>query len=84
MSSRRARKPATIYLKGLLKQSISGVYKLEENGITYELIYEQFNQVKAAHSTIEEWYRNLDRFAKKEIIRYGNVNIEDNGFYPDC
>jgi len=83
MSSRRARKPATFYLKGLLKQSIPGMYKLEENGITYDLNYEQFNQLKAAHSPIEEWYNNLDRFAKKNIVRYGNVNIEDNGFYPD-
>ncbi len=83
MSSRRARKPATFYLKGLLKQSIPGMYKLEDNGITYDLNYEQFNQLKAAHSTIEEWYNNLDRFAKKNITRYGNVNIEDNGFYPD-
>ena len=45
--------------------------------------YEQFNQLKVAHSTIEEWYNNLDRFAEKKIIRYGNVNIENNGFYPD-
>ena len=55
MSSRRARKPATFYLKWLLKQSMPGTYKLEEKGITYDLTYEQFNQLKAAHSTIEEW-----------------------------
>ena len=83
MSSRRARKPASFYLKDLLKQSIPGVYKFEENGTTYDLNYEQFNELKAAHRTIEQWYNNLDRFAKKNIIRYGNVNIEDNGFYPD-
>ena len=83
MSYRRARKPATFYIKGLLKQSIAGIYKLEENGITYELTYEQFNQLKAAHCTIEEWYHKLDRFAKKCIKRYGNLIIDDNGFYPD-
>lgn len=83
MSTRRARKPATFYLKGLLKPSTPGIYKLEENGITYELNYEQFNQVKETHNTIEQWYNNLDRFAKKKIIRYGNMHLEDNGFYPD-
>ena len=83
MSSRRPRKPASFYLKDLLKHSISGVYKFEEKGITYDLNYEQLNELKAAHSTIEQWYNNLDRFAKKNIIRYGNVNIDDNGFYPD-
>lgn len=70
-------------MKGLLKPSTPGIYKLEENGITYELNYEQFNQVKETHNTIEQWYNNLDRFAKKKIIRYGNMHLEDNGFYPD-
>lgn len=84
MSSRRAAKPATFYIKGLLKQSVPGIYKLEENGITYKLTYEQFNQLKHAHCTIEQWYNNLDRFAKKKVIRYGNINVEDNDFYPDA
>ena len=83
MSSRRARKSASFYIKGLLKQSEPGVYKLEENGITYELTYEQFNLLKVASSTIEDWYNNLDRFAKKTTKRYGNIGIGDNGFYPD-
>lgn len=83
MSSRRAKKPASFYLKGLLKPSQPGIYKLEENDITYELNYEQFNHLKTAHCTIEEWYSQLDRFTKKQIIRYGNIQTEDNGFYPD-
>jgi hypothetical protein len=83
MSSRRARKPATFYIKGLLKESEPGVYKLEENGITYELTYEQFNLLKVENSTIEEWYNKLDRFAKKAIVRNGNIQTEDYGFYPD-
>ena len=84
MSSRRAKKPVTFYLKGLLKQSLPGVYKFEENGITYDLTYEQFNQLKVARSTIGAWYNNLDMFSKKEIVRYGNLPVENNGFYPDA
>ena len=83
MSSRRARKSASFYIKGLLKKSEPNVYKLEENGIIYELTYEQFNLLKVEDSTIEDWYNKLDRFAKMAIVRYGNIRTEDYGFYPD-
>ena len=56
---------------------------MEENGIIYELTYEQFNLLKVEDSTIEAWYNKLDRFAKKAIVRYGNIRNEDYGFYAD-
>lgn len=84
MSTRRARKPAAFYLKTILKPSTPGVYKLEEDGITYELTYEQFNDLKAAKTSVALWYNNLDRFSKKRVIRHGFTQTDDNGFYPDA
>lgn len=60
------------------------VYVFCEFGVTYELNYEQFNTLKKSYSeTIEGWYNGLDKFTKKEIVRTGNIQEIDNGFYPD-
>ena len=67
----------------MLKESEPSVYKLEEAAITYELNYEQFNLLKVENCKIEEWYNKLYGFAKKTIVRYGNIQTEDYGFYPN-
>ena len=67
------------------------IYIFFEFGVTYELNYKHFNMLKKSFSgskgdvnnTIEKWYSSLDRFTKKEILRMGDVEEMDNGFYPD-
>ena len=81
---RRARNAPNLYLLGILDTTVLGVYKLTEMDITYELTYEQFNRLKASKAyTVEEWYNKLDRFERKELKRYGNTKVDNNGFYPD-
>jgi len=79
----RPRKPATPYIKSILKTA-SGVYSVNERGVTYHLTFEQFNHLKnLPNNSVEAWYNNLDRFAKKEVKREGNIPKGDDGFYPD-
>ncbi len=86
----RARKPLTPSLKQLHLNTSTGFYEAEENGIIYHLTFTQMNGLKAFYfgnnaynATFERWYNNLDRFAKKEIMRTGKLPAGDSGFYPD-
>lgn len=80
---KRAKHGISLYLNGIVDTSKAGVYKLEESGVTYELTFVQFNQLKASKKIIEEWYNTLSRFEKKEVKRYGEIEQSDTGFYPD-
>lgn len=82
-SMAKARHSASLYIKGITTVK-DGVYELTEYGIIYNLTYEQFNLLKISRChTVLDWYDSLDRFAKQEIKRSGDLPNVDNGFWPD-
>lgn len=67
----------------------TGFYEGIEEGITYQLTFEQMNDLKyyfrgsnGFTPTISIWYNSLDRFKKKEIKRHGQQRPADD-FSPD-
>lgn len=81
---RRPKISASYYFKSILNpRAPAGVYELQERGITYQLDFEQFNDLKQSGcETVGEWYGSLDRFAKRNVKRIG-APATDDGFYPD-
>lgn len=85
----RARNSLPLGLRQLSFNNATGLYEAEEAGITYQLTYEQLNDLKGFYKhcggmapTFDAWYASLDRFAKKKIKRLGVAPPPDD-FYPD-
>lgn len=86
--TRRARKTISIAIP--LQYNVkTGLYEHTENGITYKLTFQQYNDMKEFYRgsngfdpNITTWYNSLDRFAKKEVILVGQPTPPDD-FMPD-
>lgn len=86
--ARRAKKslPLTIKLSMNIK---TGFYEGEENGIIYQLTFEQYNDMKTYYKgswgyepTITAWYHSLSRFDKPNVKRLNAPRPADD-FTPD-
>jgi hypothetical protein len=70
----------------LIPNLSTGLYDIEENGITYSMTLELTRRLKediVNVKNISDWYKDLDKFTRAEIIRTGNVPKVKDDFYPD-
>jgi hypothetical protein len=86
----RARHPLPFEMKGIKNDQEAGKYILTENGITYSMNLEHTRLLKQYfrgnyidNPTIEKWYKDLDRFTRKEIKITGKLELSTSDFYPD-
>ncbi len=77
-------------LRGLKFNVKTGLYEIAQGDSSFHLNYSQVNEVKVFFSrsgetdfSLDRWYNSLSSFAKKSINRTGNVEKDNNGFYPD-
>ncbi len=88
---KRPRKPVPISIVDLYFNPQTGKYEISEMGVTYQMDLEhtrnlkQFFQgilIRGYGATIADWYNKLDHATKKEIIRIGTIQTNQD-FYPD-
>lgn len=88
---RRPSKPTPLGISDLCYNPKSGRYEITERGITYYMDLEHTRNLKeyfkgiavrGYETTVSGWYNKLDKIAKKEVLRTGNVQTV-NDFYPD-
>jgi len=88
---KRPRHPAPLYLKPLKLNENTGLYEIEEFGITYGLPHSLLDNIKyffrySGGNTprIAEWYVQLPRDERSLITRKeGLSNQSNDDFYPD-
>ncbi len=88
---RRPPHPLRLELKGLTYNPASLLYEISENGIVYGIPLELTRLLKhyskagetEGEPLIASWYKSLDKEAKKQVIRNGNIPSHADGFYPD-
>ena len=87
----RPRHSVPISLKDLQYNPKTGKYEISEFGVTYQMDLEHTRNLKQFFqgilkrgygSTIADWYNKLDHATKKEIIRIGTIQTNQD-FYPD-
>ena len=83
----RPRKPVLQKIKNRLEFNIkTGRYEIEENGIVYSMSYETAMHLKlniANVPTVRDWYNDLGKFTKSQIIRTGDLPKQKEDFFPD-
>ena len=90
---RRAKHPNPPALYGLRYNVNSGLYEIEEAGITYGMSLELTRDVKGYYHalmgkgkerpTVAKWYSDLSKEDKKAVIRTGSLPKQINDFFPD-
>ena len=64
----------------------TGYYEAREDGILYQLTFEQMNDMKHHvnyhHKGMLGWFNNLSLLEKKKVKRSGHKE-EHSGFWPD-
>lgn len=86
---KRPRHPTPLYLKSLKLNQVTGLYEMEELGITYSLPFELLEPIKHffrhnKKAWLYQWYEQLPREERSMVVRSGNVpENNDTGFFPD-
>lgn len=87
---RRARHPLPFEMWSIRPDPATDRYIITENGLTYHLtlehtrlLKEYFRSNSINELTIENWYKELDKFTRKEVNIIGGKNQSDPDFYPD-
>jgi hypothetical protein len=64
----------------------TGLYEVQENDIMYAMTLGHTVLLKSHYRhnhLVEQWYNELDRATKRQIIRTGNISKDNTDFYPD-
>lgn len=86
--SRRADHPLPPSLFDLTWDQKIGKYVITRKGITYQIDFHHYNDLKAYfrqigdRANIEDWYRGLDREWRLQVTRLGLPEQPDD-FFPD-